>query len=131
MRKLIYSAAAAAALLAPVAAATAASASTGPSTNSGLTKMVGQHPAAYQDPFFGGVSCTEVDHSKNVATPFDSINCSSTTGLPLTNVTPGQIGSVGWNSDFASGPSAGLTGTLNFTVSADGMSYTGIATYGG
>jgi hypothetical protein len=130
MRNTIKAALIGAATIATLAVPAAAMASTGPNANSGqtLTKIVGQHAAVYTDPNVGPVSCTEVNHSKQ-GTTFDSVTCTSTTGLPLTNVTPGAPYSTPWYSDFGTGASAGHYGTFNGTVSADGMSYTGIAAY--
>jgi hypothetical protein len=123
--------------------ATAASASTGPvagttapNGNANIVQMTGKNAAVYTDPVFGPVSCTEVHHNAvktgaDNAADFDSITCKSTTGLPLTGVTAGQAGyTVGWNSDFPAGRTFDLaTGSITLNVSADGLSYTGIATY--
>ena len=102
-----------------VAGAGMASASTGPS-NGQAGQLTGQHAATYNDAVFGPVRCNETQHPK-----FDTVSCQSTSGLPLTGVTAGQVGSVGWLSDFN-----GTFGTLSFTVSADGLSYTAHAAYG-
>ena len=123
--------AAAAVLLAAAAigaGATAASASTGPSSNGQAGQLTGNRATSYADPFFGPVQCNETQHAA-----FDTVSCKSTTGAPLANVSPGQIGSVGWNSDWTGNPallpSHAATGALAFTVSADGLSYAGQATY--
>ena len=120
MRKIILAGAAAAATtLAVLGGAGMASASTGPS-NGQAGQLTGNRATSYADPFFGGVKCNETQHPA-----FDTVSCKSTTGLPLANVVPGQVGSVGWLSDFN-----GTFGTLSFTVSADGLSYTAHAAYG-
>jgi len=109
-----------------IGAATAAPAfaSTGPSTNGQVGQMTGNTRAAsYTDPVFGGVKCNETQHPA-----FDTVSCKSTTGSPLTNVAPNATGQVGWNSDFA-GNTRINPGTLTYTVSPDGLSYTGQATY--
>ena len=128
MKRIIITAAAAAAVLGGGLAATApAMASTGPS-NGQACQLTGNKATSYADPVFGGVQCNETQHAA-----FDTVSCKSTTGLPLTNVSPGQVGSVGWNSDWTGNPallpSHAATGTLSYTVSADGLSYTGQATY--
>jgi hypothetical protein len=115
------------ALAVPAFAATPQPGTT-PNGNPPISKLTGGNAAPYTDPFFGPVICNEVHHANaKSAQNFDSVNCASTTGSPLTNVYPGEVSSVGWNSDFAG--STNPTGTLNFTVSADGLSYAGIATY--
>ena len=69
---------------------------------------------------------------------FDTVSCKAIPGVNLdgtavkgtallTNATPSQIGSVGWNSDFAN--SGHTTGALAFTVNLDGSGYSGQATY--
>jgi hypothetical protein len=126
MKKIIRAAVLGGATVAALAVPAAAMASTGPNAQSGLTKMTGQNATTYDDGMFGWVSVNEVHHGKN-GQNFDSVTATSTTGLPLANVTPGQTGDIGWNTDFA-----GISepqGVLHFTVSADGMSYTGTATY--
>jgi hypothetical protein len=59
----------------------------------------------------------------------DSFTCTSTTGLPLTNATPGQPFTLQsgyiWASDFNGTQTYNITGTY----SADGMSYTAVAIY--
>ena len=126
MRKLI-TAATIVASLATLAVPAVSMASTGTS-NGQSGKLTGNNAAKYNDPVFGSVQCNETQHAK-----FDTLSCKSTTGSPLTNVAPGQVGTVGWNSDF--GAVSGttnihpVTGTLAYTVSADGLSYTGQATY--
>jgi hypothetical protein len=101
---------------------------TTPPGNPPISKLTGSNAASYTDPFFGPVKCDEVHHANAKAGQnFDSVTCTSTTGLPLTSVTPGEVSTVGWNSDFAN--VAEPQGVLSFTVSADGLSYTGIANY--
>jgi hypothetical protein len=114
--------AAAAALLLTTGTAFAA---TGPAGGNGQTgHLTGGKAATYTDPVFGPVRCNETQHAK-----FDTVACQSTTGAPLTGVAGGQAGSIGWNSDFAG--SGQPTGTLVYTVSPDGLGYTGQATYPG
>jgi hypothetical protein len=101
-----------------------ASVSTAPGSNGQAGQLTGNHATSYTDPVFGPVQCNETQHAK-----FDTVECQSTTGLPLTNVAPNQAGTVGWNSDFGTNSMRHATGVLAYTVSADGMSYTGQATY--
>lgn len=124
IRTVLAAAAVPAALAASLlATAGAASASTGPAGNGQTSHMTGNKATSYTDPYFGDVQCNETSHPA-----FDTVSCKSVTGLPLASVTPGQAGSVGWNSDFAGNTRPG-TGSLAFTVSLDGMSYSGHATY--
>jgi hypothetical protein len=123
MKRIIYTIVAAAAIITGgVAAAAPAMASTGPSNGVQGHQMTGNKADSYPDPVFGPVQCNETQHPA-----FDTVSCKSTSGLPLTNVTPGQTGQIGWNSDFAG--STHPTGTLTYTVNADGTGYTGQATY--
>lgn len=123
IRKAGYAVLASSALAAGIlATAGAASASTGPNGNQ--ASLTGNGAAVYTDPLFGPVQCNETQHAK-----FDTVACQSTTGAPLTGVAGGQAGSIGWNSDFAG--SGQPTGTLVYTVSPDGLGYTGQATYPG
>jgi hypothetical protein len=114
-----------------------ATAGTGPSygssaiggaSNNGTS--VNHYTATYNDSFFGPVSCTGVHQVKQGKATQDSFTCTSTSGTTLTNVTPGQpltLSTIyGWTSDTGNGTYAqSFTGT----VSADGMSYTAVATY--
>jgi hypothetical protein len=88
-----------------------------PGTSNGVTaKLVGQGAASYTDAVFGDVTCNETQHPK-----FDTVSCR------IANPNPslaGTSGTVGWLSDFN-----GTFGTLTYSVSADGMHYTGKATY--
>jgi hypothetical protein len=97
---------------------------------SGNGTAVTHYNAAYTDPFFGDVSCTGVHQEKKGKTTQESFTCTSTTGNPLSNVTGGDqltLSTItGWISDTASGQYATA---FNGTVSADGMSYTAVATY--
>jgi hypothetical protein len=130
------------------------SVTTGVAASSGTGTSVAHYTATYTDNFFGPVTCTGVHQSgKNFGgTPItgsgttshpysptsgtggqDSFTCTSTTGLPLTNVTPGESLSLatfccGWNSDF--GPLGGeAASSFTGTVSGSGFSYTAVATY--
>jgi hypothetical protein len=139
-RIILASAAAPAAIAISLIGASAASASTGPvagttqpNGTASIVQMTGKNGVSYTDPVFGPVHCDEVHHYANVKTlapDFDSVTCQSTTGLPLPGVTPGQVETVGWNSDFSTRNWGEVnTGSITLTVSADGLSYTGIATY--
>jgi hypothetical protein len=84
----------------------------------GLGKQASQGGAAgYNDPFFGpNTRCNETQHPT-----FDTVSCTlATPNLSLA----GTSGTVGWYSDFN-----GNLGTFTYTVSADGLSYSGKATY--
>lgn len=137
-RIILASAAAPAAIAISLIGANAASASTGPvagttqpNGTASIVQMTGKNGVSYTDPVFGPVHCDEVHHyAKSGAADFDSVTCKSTTGLPLTNATPGQTETVGWNSDFSTRNWGDVnTGSITLTVSDDGLSYTGIATY--
>jgi hypothetical protein len=135
MKKIIYAGLSAAALVAgtvamaaPAMAGTAPGGGTTGTPGSSQIVKLADGSLQYTDPFFGPVQCREVHHANTKAgQDFDSVNCQSTTGLPLANVVPGEVSSVGWNSDFGSAVPGdqGITTTLHFTVSADGLSYTG------
>jgi hypothetical protein len=95
-------------------------------------QSVTQYKATYTDPVYGPVSCSGTHHAATKTTlAFDSFTCKSTNGT-LQGVTPGQAISLPsgywWTSDF-NGTST--TYKLSGTVSADGTSYTAIATYSG
>lgn len=138
MRKLVVTLSALAALAAPAAAMANSSNIANPTSGTmvqGTTqgsKGVTQYRAAYNDPFLGAVSCTGTNHGGSVSGSFDSFTCKSTTGSPLTFYTPNQSlslntlpGGYWWQSDFNGHTAQAFTGT----VSADGMSYTAVATY--
>ena len=103
--------------------------SSGSTGTSGNGTAVTHYTATYPDPFFGAVTCTGVHQEKKGKPTQDSFTCTSTTG-GLTNVLPGQALTLptisGWISDTGNGAYA--TG-FNGTVSADGMSYSAVATY--
>jgi hypothetical protein len=105
-------------------AAHAATLTGSPASNGQVGHMTGNNATFYQDGTFGPVSCNETQHKA-----FDTVSCKSTTGLPLTNLTAGEVNSIGWNSDFGTASIHPATGALAFTVSPDGMSYAGQATY--
>jgi hypothetical protein len=88
-------------------------------SNSISAHQTGKDAAVYTDPVFGGVRCNETSHPK-----FDTVGCTFTAGQVMT---PGQTGSVGWNSDFAN--SGHQTGVLTYTINADGTGYSGQAAY--
>jgi hypothetical protein len=85
------------------------------------------YTATYSDPLFGSVTCTGNHQVKKNQQPQDIFTCTSTTGFALTNSTPGQAVNApwGWYSDYDGTYTTNLSGT----VSADGMSYTAVATY--
>jgi hypothetical protein len=86
------------------------------STNGQTLKMTGKNNAAsYLDGYFGQTTCNETQHPK-----FDTVSCTLSSPTSLA----GTGGTVGWLSDFN-----GNYGTFTYTVSADGLSYTGQATY--
>jgi hypothetical protein len=97
--------------------------------NSGNGTAVNHYTADYADYFFGQVHCVGVHQVKNNKATQDSFTCTSTNG-PFTTVAPGSqltLANIGgWISDSGSGQYAT---SFNATVSADGMSYTAVATY--
>jgi hypothetical protein len=145
MRKLMMVAVTAAALAIPSSALASASSIGGGTTANAVGTAQGkgtttqQYKAFYTDSFFGPVSCTGVHQSgKNVPYTYgqDSFTCTSTTGLPLTNVIAGQSLSLatfgGWYSDYWNLVTPGsnvLATSFNGTVSGDGFSFTAVATY--
>jgi hypothetical protein len=111
-----------------IGAATAAPAfaSPGPGSN-GQTNTGTGNSITYTNGTFpdsGLVFCNETQHPK-----FDTVECHGP-GVQL-QAFEGQTLTVPWLSDFGSGPHAGQTGVLTYTVSADGLSYSGQATYSG
>jgi hypothetical protein len=131
------------------------SVTTGVAASGGGTVVhsVAHYTVSYTDPVYGPVTCTGVHQTgKNIpgtaitgpgpSGPYipasgtggqDSFTCTSTTGLPLMQVTPGEsisfyCSGCGWNSDFV--PLNGEAATsFTGTVSSDGFSYTAVATY--
>ena len=99
-----------------VSVATVAFAGT-PGSNNGLTdRNTGKNAASYSDPYFGGTAtCNETQHAK-----FDTVSCNLSEPTALA----GTSGTVAWISDFN-----GNYGLFTYTVSADGLNYTGKATY--
>jgi hypothetical protein len=86
------------------------------SSNGQTAKLVGQGAASYADPIFGDVTCNETQHPK-----FDTVSCR------IANPNPALAGTSStnaWLSDFN-----GALGTITYSVSADGTSYSGKATY--
>jgi hypothetical protein len=139
----------AALVVAALSMSAVAFASSGPilgGSNSGIGTSQGghnntttQYRATYIDPFFGPVTCIGVHQTGKTGTATaggqDSFTCTSTSGSPLTNVTPSETISLttisGWISDYyflLNGSSVYATSFAG-TVSADGMSYTAVATY--
>jgi len=102
-----------------IALAGAASASTGQS-NGQTAKLTGNNGAAvYVDGVFGPVKCNETQHPK-----FDTVSCRFTAGQTQTPGTSGTF--TNWYSDFNDRANSG---TLTYTINADGTGYTGQATY--
>jgi hypothetical protein len=100
----------------------------GPSAaQTGKGTQVTQYKAAYNDVYgFGWVSCAGVHQVKSSGTT-ENFTCTSTSGH-LQGVSGGQTitwGAGQWLSDFNQAPATSFTAT----VSADGMSYTAVATY--
>jgi hypothetical protein len=116
MKKVIAVTAMAASLLAAVSGT--ANAGTPGSTSNGQTlKTTGNNAAQYTDWVFGQTRCNETQHPQ-----FDTVSCNLVTpNLAL----KGTSGTVGWISDL----DHQTYGTFTYTVSADGMSYSGKATY--
>jgi hypothetical protein len=93
--------------------------------------QVTHYTASYNDPIFGWVSVVGVHQVQKNGVVQDSFTATSTQG-GLLSVTPGQslaLGTAptwwGWYSDFDGNAAKSLSGT----VSANGMSYTAVATY--
>jgi hypothetical protein len=95
----------------------------------GKGTVVTHYVATYTDPFFGSVQCIGVNQVTKAKQMQDSFTCTSTQG-GLTNVTPNEpltLSTIsGWISDFDGSTYAK---TFTGTVSADGMSYSAVATY--
>jgi hypothetical protein len=105
--------------------------SSGSAGNNGKGTAVTHYSVNYSDYFFGNVACTGVNQVKAKQPTQDSFTCTSQNG-PFQNVAPGQALTLstfgGWNSD-APGMNAQPGTSFTGTVSADGMSYTAVATY--
>jgi hypothetical protein len=146
MRKFIMAATAIAALAVPaiVPAVSLANASGADQTLSSSLGVIGspqgnakntttQYKTTYTDPVNGPVSCSGVHKSGSNQTTngSDSWTCTSTTGSPLLNATPGTTVDESWISDYWNMKSPGTGGvvTAHLTFSADGMSETGVASY--
>lgn len=134
MRKLFIIAASIAALAIPTAAMAGPVITTPGSSDlggaGGKGTQVSHYTNAYTDPFLGPVNCIGVHQVKtNKKATQDSFTCTSTTGLPLTNATPGQPFTLQpgyiWASDYDGAQTYNITGTF----SADGMSYTAVGIY--
>jgi hypothetical protein len=120
---------AAAPAAAQAAVLTASVSSTG--TNGQVGHITGKNAITYQDAVFGLVQVNETQHPN-----FDTISAKFVGGQTAASLgmQPGQTGTVGWNSDFGTNQSSPasvhlLTGTLTYTINADGLGYTGQATY--
>jgi hypothetical protein len=141
MRKLIMVAATVAALAIPSSALANASGSTGidstglGSTQGGKSNTTQQYRTSYVDGVMGPVTCAGVHQSGKAYSALgqDSFTCASTTGLPLTNVSPGEVVTAAnfpWISDYYKllGQTVYAT-SFTLTVSADGLSEMGVASY--
>jgi hypothetical protein len=114
------------------------------SSQGNAKNMTTQYKMTYDDPLMGSVSCTGVhkwgtNYGATVTSKFavggrDEWTCTSTTGSPLANTTPGQVFDTAWISDYFNigignaGVYANGAGA-HITVSPDGMSETGTANY--
>jgi len=97
----------------------AALAGTPVSHGNGVTdRLTGNGAAKYDDAVFGpNTTCNETQHPK-----FDTVSCR----LAAPNLAlAGTTGTVSWFSDF----DHSIIGTFTYTVSGDGRTYTGKATY--
>lgn len=112
MKKIVLAAFA----MAPAFVASIAIANTGGS-NGVTARLTGNGAASYNDPFFGPVTCNETQHRK-----FDTVSCRLATPNPAL---AGTSDTAPWNSDFVGGGS----GSITYTVDADGAGYSGKATY--
>jgi hypothetical protein len=114
-----------AALGATLAFAASANAAIGTSNANTGGQLTGKSAAQYTDYVFGQVQVNETQHPK-----FDTVSAKfiDHTAFEL-GMTPGQTGTVGWNSDFGAGSIHPATGTLTYTINADGTGYTGQVTY--
>ena len=95
-----------------------ASAGTPGSQGNGVTaRLTGQGAAHYIDFIFGETTCNETQHPK-----FDTVSCRAVNpNLALA----GTTFTNSWFSDF----DHSIIGTITLTVSGDGRTYTGKATY--
>jgi hypothetical protein len=93
----------------------------------GKGTAVTHYTANYNDPLYGPVNCIGVHQDKAKQPTQESFTCTSTSGSPLLNLTPGGAVSApwGWYSDY----NGTFTQNISGAVSADGMSYTAVATY--
>lgn len=98
------------------------------------------YQVSYTDEFFGNVRCTGVHIETGPTTDRtgmqsnDTFMCTSTTGQPLTNVTPGEVLSLGtfggWLSDYFQQQGQNVYATsFNGVVWPKGMTYTATASY--
>jgi hypothetical protein len=134
IRTILAAAAAPAALAAFLLGTTGtAFASTGPASNGQVSQMTGNGSKSsaaqtYTDSVFGQVKVNETQHPN-----FDTVSAKFTGGQTAASLGmwPGETGTVGWNSDFGNAALSthSQTGTLTYTINADGTGYTGQATY--
>lgn len=107
-----------AAVAASLAMSTTAFAGPQGSTSNGQTgRLTGNAPAEFDDNYFGSHTvCNETQHRK-----WDTVSCTLSTPTSLA----GTSSTVPWLSDF----DHTSVGTMTYTVSADGLSYSGKVTY--
>src|SRR5262249_55767881 len=93
----------------------------------GKGAAVFHYNASYNDPLYSPVNCIGVRQVKTKQPTQESFTCTSASGSPLTNSTPsGPVSAPsGWYSDY----NGDFTQNISGTLSADGMSYTAVATY--
>jgi len=112
--------------IALASSANAATPTAGPGNGITSNTLTGNKSGAqtYQDPVFGLVKVNETQHPQ-----FDTVSAKfvGTQTAASLGMYPGYSSTVGWNSDF--GSHSGQTGTLTYTINADGTGYTGQATY--
>lgn len=88
----------------------------GSDSNAVSDRMVGKTATSYSDAYFGSTTCNETQHPK-----FDTVSCTLANPSSLA----GTSGTIGWYSDFNNAK----LGTFTYTVSPDGLTYSGQATY--
>ena len=105
------------------------------STQGNAKNYTTQYKTSYVDSVNGPVSCVGVHKAGTnySANGMDTWTCTSTNGSPLTlpgEVVAGQSYTQEWASDyFALKGNGGVIANATLTVSADGMSETGVANY--
>jgi len=103
------------------------------SASRGKGASIVHYKTSYTDPLFGPVQCAGVHQTGRMfsVNGQDSFTCTSTTGSPLTKVTPNEslsLATVGaWQSDSTTATL--LAVSFTGVVSSDGFSYTAVAVY--